>query len=294
MWYRLSRREGDFRIECSDDGASWQQMRICHLHEAAGVVRVGVYTASPEESSFTARFSDISLGPCAWGGARRPGAPTRTAETGIRGEDGQAACCRAACGADRGGAKRVASIMRDGEEELAAPDLWLTEDMLAPDGEREPGDEGACDAGAPDERARTPFELPAAAYSSMERYREFVDGCFGRRGGFNPQDPVHCQLRIMLVSGAVIYDPCRRQGGRCSFAGGAQSGVSRQGPLTAVMRGAGKATTRVSLPLMITRHLAQEELLDAAGAQDRFMDSDSWGHGAHDGTIGIAYFCSAY
>ncbi len=66
MWYRLSRREGDFRIECSDDGASWQQMRICHLHEAAGVVRVGVYTASPEESSFTARFSDISLGPCAW------------------------------------------------------------------------------------------------------------------------------------------------------------------------------------------------------------------------------------
>ena len=95
--------------------------------------------------------------------------------------------------------------MRDGEEELAAPDLWLTEDMLAPDGEREPGDEGACDAGAPDERARTPFELPAAAYSSMERYREFVDGCFGRRGGFNPQDPVHCQLRIMLVSGAVIY-----------------------------------------------------------------------------------------
>lgn len=66
MWYRLSRREDDFRIECSGDGASWQQMRICHLHEAAGAVRVGVYAASPEDSSFTARFSDISLGPCAW------------------------------------------------------------------------------------------------------------------------------------------------------------------------------------------------------------------------------------
>ena len=66
MWYRLSRREDDYRIECSSDGSSWQQMRVCHLHEGAGEVRVGIYACSPEDSSFTARFTDLSLGPCAW------------------------------------------------------------------------------------------------------------------------------------------------------------------------------------------------------------------------------------
>ena len=66
MWYRLSRREDDYRIECSTDGESWQQMRICHLHEGGGEVRVGVYACSPEDSSFTARFTDLALGECAW------------------------------------------------------------------------------------------------------------------------------------------------------------------------------------------------------------------------------------
>ena len=66
MWYRLSRREDDYRIECSSDGSSWQQMRVCHLHEGAGEVRVGIYACSPEDSSFTARFTGLSLGPCAW------------------------------------------------------------------------------------------------------------------------------------------------------------------------------------------------------------------------------------
>ena len=66
MWYRLSRREDDYRIECSTDGESWQQMRICHLHEGGGEVRVGVYACSPEDSSFTARFTDLAMGECAW------------------------------------------------------------------------------------------------------------------------------------------------------------------------------------------------------------------------------------
>ena len=66
MWYRLSRREDDYRIECSTDGESWQQMRICHLHEGGGEVCVGVYACSPEDSSFTARFTDLALGECAW------------------------------------------------------------------------------------------------------------------------------------------------------------------------------------------------------------------------------------
>ena len=66
MWYRLSRREDDYRIECSEDGERWRQMRVCHLHEGAGAVRVGIYACSPEDSSFTARFANLDLGPCAW------------------------------------------------------------------------------------------------------------------------------------------------------------------------------------------------------------------------------------
>ena len=66
MWYRLSRREDDYCIECSEDGVRWKQMRICHMLEGAGAVRFGIYACSPEESSFTAVFSDIQLTECAW------------------------------------------------------------------------------------------------------------------------------------------------------------------------------------------------------------------------------------
>ena len=66
MWYRLSRREDDFRLECSEDGASWKQMRVCHLHEAKGPVPFGVYACSPEDSSFTAVFTHMQLTDCAW------------------------------------------------------------------------------------------------------------------------------------------------------------------------------------------------------------------------------------
>ena len=66
MWYRLSRREDDYRIECSEDGCNWKQMRICHMHEGAGKVRFGIYACSPEDSSFTAVFSDFKLTECAW------------------------------------------------------------------------------------------------------------------------------------------------------------------------------------------------------------------------------------
>ena len=66
MWYRLSRREDDYCIECSEDGVRWKQIRICHMLEGAGAVRFGIYACSPEESSFTAVFSDIQLTECAW------------------------------------------------------------------------------------------------------------------------------------------------------------------------------------------------------------------------------------
>ncbi|MFC5077508.1 hypothetical protein VTH8203_01651 [Vibrio thalassae] len=82
IWYRLSRRGPDFLIESSFDGQSFNQMRIFHLHQlgettvdmgranpplaAQTPVKFGVYACSPLPSSFTPKFSDMSLEPCKW------------------------------------------------------------------------------------------------------------------------------------------------------------------------------------------------------------------------------------
>ena len=66
MWYRLSRRQDDYCIECSEDGEHWKQMRICHMYEGAGKIRFGIYACSPEDSSFTAVFTDMKITECAW------------------------------------------------------------------------------------------------------------------------------------------------------------------------------------------------------------------------------------
>lgn len=66
MWYRLSRREDDFCIECSEDGQTFRQMRICHMHKATGTISFGIYACSPEDSSFCATFSQMQLLPCQW------------------------------------------------------------------------------------------------------------------------------------------------------------------------------------------------------------------------------------
>lgn len=66
MWYRLSRREDDFCIECSQDGVSFSQMRVCHLWEAKDEIRFGIYACSPEDSSFKATFTDLAVTECQW------------------------------------------------------------------------------------------------------------------------------------------------------------------------------------------------------------------------------------
>ena len=66
MWYRLSRREDDYRIECSQDGITFHQMRICHMRKGGGTIRFGLYACSPEDSSFTAVFSQMRLTECQW------------------------------------------------------------------------------------------------------------------------------------------------------------------------------------------------------------------------------------
>lgn len=66
MWYRFSRREDDYCIECSENGVNFKQMRICHIHKGNGKIQFGIYACSPENSSFKAVFTDMKLTDCQW------------------------------------------------------------------------------------------------------------------------------------------------------------------------------------------------------------------------------------
>ena len=66
MWYRFSRRDDDYCIECSEDGVQFSQMRICHMHKGDGRIRFGIYACYPEESSFKAVFSNMNITECQW------------------------------------------------------------------------------------------------------------------------------------------------------------------------------------------------------------------------------------
>lgn len=66
MWYRFSRREDDYCIECSRDGKTFSQMRICHMLKGADKIQFGIYACSPEESSFKAVFRHMEMQKCQW------------------------------------------------------------------------------------------------------------------------------------------------------------------------------------------------------------------------------------
>ncbi len=66
MWYRLSRREDDYCIECSRDGIHFTQMRVCHMFRGDQKISFGIYACSPEDSSFKAVFSHMQLMECQW------------------------------------------------------------------------------------------------------------------------------------------------------------------------------------------------------------------------------------
>ncbi len=66
MWYRFSRRGSDYCVECSEDGISFKQMRICHMWEGAEEIQFGIYACSPEQSSFEAKFSHMEMTECKW------------------------------------------------------------------------------------------------------------------------------------------------------------------------------------------------------------------------------------
>lgn len=56
----------DPQIECSQDGVHFSQMRICHMWNAAGEIRFGIYACSPEKSSFKATFTHMEVTECTW------------------------------------------------------------------------------------------------------------------------------------------------------------------------------------------------------------------------------------
>ncbi len=66
MWYRFSRREDDYCIECSFDGITFSQMRICHMFNGGEKITFGIYACSPEDSSFKAVFSEMEILECQW------------------------------------------------------------------------------------------------------------------------------------------------------------------------------------------------------------------------------------
>ena len=66
MWYRFSRREDDYCIECSEDGVHFKQMRICHMWNGKDEIRFGIYACSPEDSSFKATFTNMQITECQW------------------------------------------------------------------------------------------------------------------------------------------------------------------------------------------------------------------------------------
>lgn len=66
MWYRFSRREDDYRVECSPDGQRFTQMRVCHMAKGSGNIRFGLYACSPEDSTFQAVFTNMELMDCVW------------------------------------------------------------------------------------------------------------------------------------------------------------------------------------------------------------------------------------
>lgn len=64
MWYRFSRRDSDYCIECSEDGINFRQMRIFHMWEGADKITYGIYACSPTEGSYKATFSNMQITEC--------------------------------------------------------------------------------------------------------------------------------------------------------------------------------------------------------------------------------------
>lgn len=61
VWYRISRKDDDYVLERSFDGEAYSILRMFHMFEGGAEIRIGFYACSPDESSFTAEFTDIEI-----------------------------------------------------------------------------------------------------------------------------------------------------------------------------------------------------------------------------------------
>lgn len=66
MWYRFSRRESDYCIECSTDGVTFKQMRICHMWEGAEEIQALEYMPALRKSLLEAIFTNMDITECMW------------------------------------------------------------------------------------------------------------------------------------------------------------------------------------------------------------------------------------
>lgn len=62
VWFRVRREGDDYLIDASADGKSWEQIRVCHLHEGRGQpVLSGLYACSPKGAGFVAEFDLMTM-----------------------------------------------------------------------------------------------------------------------------------------------------------------------------------------------------------------------------------------
>ncbi len=66
LYFRLSRKGNDFRIDSSRDGDHFHQMRIFHMRHDIADTKVGIYACSPGMSRFKVRFDEMLVGPSQW------------------------------------------------------------------------------------------------------------------------------------------------------------------------------------------------------------------------------------
>jgi uncharacterized protein len=61
-WLRVRRCGSDFRVEASEEGSCWSQLRIAHLdREPSAVAHWGLYACSPGGNGYVATFSFLRL-----------------------------------------------------------------------------------------------------------------------------------------------------------------------------------------------------------------------------------------
>jgi regulation of enolase protein 1 (concanavalin A-like superfamily) len=62
LWLRISRRSSDFVVEHSENGKTWELLRIAHLHlEPSASMDCGVYACSPKGAGFRAEFDLLRI-----------------------------------------------------------------------------------------------------------------------------------------------------------------------------------------------------------------------------------------